>query len=71
MRRNGNEVVAIVTEALPNTMFRLRLDDGKEVIGYLAGRMRVNKINLMVGDRVTVILDRYGGKTTNRITYRL
>ena len=60
----------IVTEALPNTMFRVQLDGQDTVmLTYLAGKMRMNRIRVIVGDKVQVELDPYGGK--GRITRRL
>jgi translation initiation factor IF-1 len=58
-----------VLEALPNTMFRVDLDTGEAVIAYLAGKMRLHKIKVLVGDRVALITDPYGGRA--RITKRL
>ncbi len=59
----------VVTEALPNTMFRVKLNDSdKELIAYLAGKMRLHRIRVLVGDKVEVLLDSYGGK--GRITKR-
>jgi translation initiation factor IF-1 len=46
--------VGTVLEALPGAMFRLKLDDGLEVLAYVAGRMRLNHIKVLPGDRVTV-----------------
>lgn len=63
------EVNGVVTETLPNTMFRIELEDGTELIAYLAGKMRMYRIKVLVGDTVTVLLDPYGGK--GRITRRL
>ena len=51
-----------VIEALPSTLFRVETTDGKVLISYLGGRMRVHKIKVLVGDRVTVQVDPYGGK---------
>jgi translation initiation factor IF-1 len=60
----------IVEEALPNAFFRVILDDtGKVVIAYLAGKMRKFRIRVLVGDKVGMVLDPYGGKA--RITKRL
>jgi translation initiation factor IF-1 len=59
----------IVTEALPDTMFRVRLNDGKEGLAYLSGKMRLHRIRVLVGDRVLVERDEYGGK--GRIIRRL
>jgi translation initiation factor IF-1 len=60
----------IVEEALPNAFFRVVLDDTKkETIAYLAGKMRKFRIRVLVGDKVGMVLDPYGGKA--RITKRL
>ena len=57
-----NIVIGTVTEALPNTLFRVDIGDGKIIISYLAGKMRMHRIKVLVGDRVEVLLDPYGGK---------
>lgn len=60
----------IVEEALPNAFFRVSLEGSQEVIiAYLAGKMRKFRIRVLVGDRVAMVLDPYGGKA--RITKRL
>ncbi|KKT81657.1 MAG: translation initiation factor IF-1 [Candidatus Yonathbacteria bacterium RBG_16_43_6] len=51
-----------VTEALPNTMFRVELPGGEILVSYLAGKMRLHRIKVLVGDKVIVKLDPYGGK---------
>lgn len=58
-----------VEEALPNTMFRVRLGDGTETLAYLAGKMRLHRIKVLVGDKVSLQIDPYGGKA--RITRRV
>jgi translation initiation factor IF-1 len=64
-----NEVSAVVIEALPDTLFRIKLDTtGEEILAYLAGKMRINRIRVLIGDKVRVIIDPYGGK--GRITKR-
>jgi len=63
------KVMAVVTEALPNTMFRVVFPDGTELIAYLAGKMRMHRIKVLVGDKVEVLIDPYGGK--GRITRRM
>jgi translation initiation factor IF-1 len=63
------EVKAMVEEALPNTLFRIKLESGEGIIAYLAGKMRLHRIKVLVGDTVLVKLDPYGGK--GRITRRL
>lgn len=58
-----------VTEALPSAMFRVELTDGQVVIAYLAGKMRLHRIKVLVGDKVVVLRDPYGGR--GRIVKRL
>lgn len=57
-----NIVVGTVEESLPNTLFRVSLPDGNVIIAYLSGKMRLHRIRVLVGDRVEVLLDPYGGK---------
>ncbi len=59
----------VVTEALPSTLFRVRMEDDSEILAYLSGKMRMNRIKVLIGDRVEVFLDSYGGK--GRIVKRL
>lgn len=62
--------VGIVTEALPDTLFRVTLEGTDTVVlAYLAGKMRMNRIRVLVGDRVELTQDPYGGRA--RITKRL
>jgi len=56
-------------EALPSTTFKVRLDDGREVLAHLAGKMRIHHIKITVGDRVLVELSPYDEKR-GRIVYR-
>lgn len=63
------EIEGVVTEALPNTMFKVRLDNGHEVLAYLSGRMKKYYIKVLLGDRVRVELTPYD-LTRGRITYR-
>ena len=58
-----------VIEALPSVQFRVKLEDGKEVLAYLSGKLRMFKIRILPGDKVTVELSPYD-KTKGRITYR-
>ncbi len=59
-----------VIEALPNAFFKIKRDDtGEETLGYLAGKMRLNHIRVMIGDRILIEIDPYGGK--GRIVKRL
>ncbi len=58
-----------VTEALPNTSFRVKLDNGYEVLAYLSGKMRKYYIRVLLGDRVRVELSPYD-LTRGRVVYR-
>lgn len=51
-----------VIEALPAALFRVRFEDGKELICFLRGKIKVFKIKILVGDKVLVEIDPYGGK---------
>lgn len=63
-------VYGTVEEALPNALFRVQLDEQEETeIAYLSGKMRKFRIRVLVGDRVAIVPDTYGGK--GRITKRL
>jgi translation initiation factor IF-1 len=59
----------IVLEALPSTNFRVRLDDGNEILAHLAGKLRIFRIKILPGDRVTVEMSQYDDKR-GRIIYR-
>jgi translation initiation factor IF-1 len=60
----------VVEEALPNALFRVIIDETKESkIAYLAGKMRRFRIRVLVGDKVGMVIDPYGGKA--RISKRL
>jgi translation initiation factor IF-1 len=58
-----------VTEVLPDTNFRVELENGHQVLAYISGRMRKNYIRILEGDRVTVELSPYDLRR-GRITYR-
>ncbi len=59
-----------VVEALPNAMFRVELDNGHKVLAHVSGKMRMNFIRILPGDRVSVELSPYD-LTRGRITFRL
>ena len=59
----------IVIESLPAATFKVRLDDGKEILAHLSGRMRLNFIRVLIGDRVRVEMSPYD-KSKGRIVYR-
>jgi len=63
------EVEGTVIEPLPNAMFRVGLENGHKVLAHISGKMRMNFIRILPGDRVTVELSPYD-LTRGRITYR-
>jgi len=63
------EMEGTVTETLPNTMFRVELENGHIVTAHISGKMRKHYIRILTGDKVTVALTPYD-LTKGRITYR-
>jgi len=63
------EFPGVVSEVLPNAMFRVKLENDHEIIAHTAGKMRKNRIRVLVGDEVLVELTPYD-LTKGRITYR-
>ncbi|MEK7176724.1 MAG: translation initiation factor IF-1 [Patescibacteria group bacterium] len=64
------ERTGVIVESLPNIMFRVKLDEGgEEILSYLSGKMRLHRIRVLVGDKVLLELEPYGGKA--RIIKRL
>ena len=63
------EAAGVVEELLPATTFKVKLESGHSILAHLSGKMRMNRIRVLVGDSVEVLLDEYGGKP--RITRRL
>jgi translation initiation factor IF-1 len=63
------EVQGTVLESLPNAQFRVKLENGHVVLGYLSGRMRQNYIRVLPGDRVTISLSPYD-LSKGRIVFR-
>jgi translation initiation factor IF-1 len=63
------EVEGEVTEALPNTLFRVKLSDERVLLCHLSGRMRMNYIRILPGDKVRVEMTPYD-ETKGRIVYR-
>lgn len=63
------QVEAEVIDSLPNAMFKLRLDNGHQLLAHLAGKMRMHYIKIVPGDRVTVEISPYD-LSKGRITYR-
>jgi len=63
------KVDGLVVEALPGTQFRVRLDNGHEVLAYLSGKMRKHYIRILLGDRVALEMSPYD-MSRGRITFR-
>lgn len=65
------ELTGLVSEALPNTTFRIELENGHQVIAYVGGQMRRNRIRVLPGDRVTIEFSPYElekGRIVRRLT---
>lgn len=67
--KKGFQKKGTVLEALPSTLFKVKLEDGKEVLAHLAGKLRIFRIKILPGDRVTVELNPYD-ENRGRIVYR-
>jgi translation initiation factor IF-1 len=63
------KVDGLVIEALPGTQFRVKLDNGHEVLAYLSGKMRKHYIRILLGDRVSLEMSPYD-MSRGRITFR-
>jgi translation initiation factor IF-1 len=63
------EFEGIVTELLPNAMFRVKLENGHEVLAHTSGKMRKNRIRVLTGDKVNVEMTPYD-LSKGRITFR-
>lgn len=59
-----------VIEALPNAFFKIAFDDGREALGFLSGKMKLNRIKILPGDKVTVEMTPYD-ESKARIVYRM
>ncbi|OGF82504.1 translation initiation factor IF-1 [Candidatus Giovannonibacteria bacterium RIFCSPLOWO2_01_FULL_46_13] len=70
MANKGKIIVGQVREALPNATFRVLLEDQREILAHLAGKMRIFYIRVLVGDKVKVELSPYD-ETKGRIIQRL
>jgi translation initiation factor IF-1 len=70
MNKEVIEVQGIVTDALPNASFRVLLDSGQEVYGFVSGKIRKNRIRILQGDRVLIEFSPYD-LTKGRIVRRL
>ncbi len=63
------EVEGIVTDSLPNTVFKVKLENGHEVLAHISGKLRMNYIKILPGDKVKLELSPYD-LTKGRITWR-
>ena len=63
------EVSGVITESMPNAMFRVKLETGQEVLAHVSGKIRKNFIRILLGDKVKVELSPYD-LTRGRITFR-
>ena len=68
-KENAIEFQGVVSDLLPNAMFKVKLDNDHEVIAHTSGKMRKNRIRVLAGDRVTVEMTPYD-LTKGRITFR-
>jgi translation initiation factor IF-1 len=69
VKEEALEFPGVVTELLPNATFRVRLENGNEIIAHTAGRVRINRIRVLVGDNVLIEMTPYD-LTTGRVTDR-
>jgi len=70
VKEEAIDVEGTVVEALPNTMFRVELENGHKVLAHISGKMRMHYIRILLGDKVKVELSPYD-LTRGRITYRM
>ena len=63
------EVEGVVSEALPNTTFKVKLENGHEILAHISGKLRMNYIKILPGDKVKLELSPYD-LTKGRITWR-
>ena len=63
------EVEGVVVETLPNTTFKVELENGHQILGHISGKLRMNYIKILTGDKVKVELSPYD-LTRGRITWR-
>ncbi|HQY20583.1 MAG TPA: translation initiation factor IF-1 [Ignavibacteria bacterium] len=68
-KQDAIKVDGIISEILPNTNFKVKLENGHEILAHISGKMRMNYIRILQGDKVTVELSPYD-LTKGRITYR-
>ena len=69
MKQEGIKKDGVIVEGLPNANFKVKLDDGSEVLAHVSGKMRIHFIKILAGDRVKIELSPYDS-TRGRIVYR-
>jgi len=69
-KEDSIEMEGVIVETLPNTMFRVELENGHVVTAHISGKMRKNYIRILTGDKVKVEITPYD-LTKGRITYRV
>ncbi len=69
-KEDAIQVEGVVVEPLPNAMFRVKLHNGHEILAHISGKMRMNYIKILPGDKVTVEMSPYD-LTRGRITFRV
>ncbi|MBP9211467.1 MAG: translation initiation factor IF-1 [Bacteroidota bacterium] len=68
-KQDAIKIDGVISDTLPNASFRVKLDNGHEILAHISGKMRMHYIKILVGDKVTVELSPYD-LTKGRITYR-
>jgi len=68
-KQDAIKIDGVVTDTLPNASFRVKLENGHEILAHISGKMRMHYIKILVGDRVTIELSPYD-LSKGRITYR-
>lgn len=68
----ADEVYGVVQEERPNSQYLVKLEsDERDLLCYLGGKLKMNHVRIVIGDRVRILPDKYGGNGTNRITWRV
>ena len=65
------KTIGQIIEMFAGNRFLVKMEDGNELICFISGKMSHNYIRVILGDKVEVIVDKYGGKATNKITRRI
>jgi translation initiation factor IF-1 len=68
--QKDNKISGVIVESLPSLSFKVKLEDGRDVIAHLAGKLRINRIKVLPGDNVLVEMGQYDDHR-GRIVYRL